>query len=80
MSKCPGCGASVDMPPGVSVGAQHRQTGFIPLFTHTGSILWVCPTCHGKVHQLAIGIAAILGEGARHIYFPSLLKERRDAS
>jgi hypothetical protein len=49
------------------------DSGFYPIMTHIGKIVWVCKTCWKKLQELAQMIFDITKE--RWIYFPGLLKK-----
>ena len=57
-----------------NLGDIRAQTAFVPIFSNTGAIHWLCDDCYEKVHQLALEIHEIVKDDFLH--FGSLLKVR----
>lgn len=69
--KCTACGRKTEVEQGLSVGAQMNATGYHPVMTYSGGILWVCPEDWGKVQELAHKLYELLGSD--DLYFPNLM-------
>lgn len=70
--KCP-CGATSKAKSCDFVGNQQRDSGFYPLGSHTGEMIWLCPDCLHFARQYAFNLYNIIQN--KDVYFPSLLKD-----
>ena len=55
-----------------NIGETSRLTGFLPVFSHASSVIWLCDECYKKAQTLALAILEIVKD--EYLYFPSLLK------
>ena len=71
---CP-CGkkSKKEAPSSVSVGGMRDETGFFPVFTDEGRVIWLCEDCSKSVKEYAKKIHEIIKDD--YIYFAGLLKE-----
>ena len=66
------CGKKVETM-GRNVGEVMKETSFHPLFSYTGSMIWFCPECFRKIHEVALVIYAIVKD--EYVSFQGMLKE-----
>lgn len=53
------------------VGHIHDATGYHPILSYEGSILWLCPVCFNKASFHALELMKIMKN--KNFYFPNLL-------
>ena len=71
--RCRGCDtAGRCAPPSGASAADCCAPGWHPMLTAEGRAYYFCPDCSAKLHKLAEGIMAIVGDD--FLYFPSLLR------
>ena len=77
--KCRGCGEEADDRTknvgSYNVGEFRVRTGFYPIFSEEGSIIWLCPVCWKEVNTLAKRIMEIVKDD--YVNFNCLLQERK---
>ena len=61
---------------GYSVGDVKKESGFNPILTAEGGIVWICDSCFDKVHQLAKEIFNIID--SEWVYISTLLRKKEE--
>jgi hypothetical protein len=70
---CP-CGKQSTVKQNGFVSEIRKASGFEPILSNVKSMIWLCPECYHKTHELALAIHAIIKD--EHVDFPSLLEAR----
>ena len=61
---------------GYSVGVVKKESGFNPILTAEGGIVWICDSCFDKVHKLAKEIFNIID--SEWVYISTLLLKKME--
>ena len=59
-----------------SVGVVKKESGFNPILTADGDIVWICKFCFDKIHKLAKEIFNIIGK--KWVYISTLLLKKME--
>ena len=72
------CGYTIDYDDGStsSVGEIIKKSGFYPLFSGMGEIIWICPSCAEKCCKLAKEIYEIVPSDYIYLYQFTQIEEK----
>ncbi len=65
------CGATCPAAPGSTIGDKVKDTGYMPVLTHEGRVLHLCPTCGARARELAQELLGIMKDP--YFYFGGAL-------
>ena len=73
----PGCGKHIELPTSrCNLGDQAKLTGWEPILSHIGSVLWLCPEHFAECQVLAKKLVELCG-GDADAYLPEFVRERK---